>query len=118
MGVPLMSITRRPVVIGAASTGAQPGKPHRIAATARHLVFVIARSYGCPPRLAARRSQNRHDPGLRDPHQPNNAVPHGEAYALSHRAVALIDHAMDAGGGRRTLRHPPAELAQGRYPHS
>src|SRR5262245_26970732 len=25
---------------------------------------------------------------------------------------------MDAGGGRRTLRHPPLELEQGRHPHS
>jgi len=49
---------------------------------------------------------------------PNNGVPHGEAYALSRRAVALIDHAMDAGGGRRTLRHPPLELEQGRHPRS
>src|SRR6516164_6032986 len=49
MGVPLMSIACRPVVIGAASTGGQPSKPQRI---------------------AARRSQNRHDPGLRDPDQP------------------------------------------------
>src|SRR6516165_3267239 len=61
MGVPLMSIACRPVVIGAASTGGQPSKPQRIAATSL---------MGACRRLAARRSQNRHDPGLRDPDQP------------------------------------------------
>jgi len=49
IGAPLMSMTCRPVMIGAAATGAQPSKPHRIAATERHLAFVIARFYGCPP---------------------------------------------------------------------
>src|SRR5262249_50441605 len=66
MGVPLMSIICRPVVIGAASTGAEPSKPQRIAATRlRHCALFCV----CL-RLAARRSQNRHDPGLRHPHQP------------------------------------------------
>jgi hypothetical protein len=49
MGVPLISITCRPVVIGAASAGGQPSKPQRIAATDNHRVFVIALSYGCMP---------------------------------------------------------------------
>src|SRR5262245_15512046 len=70
MGVPLMSITCRPVVIGAASAGGQPSKPQRNAATENHRVFVIALSYGCMPQARARRSQNRHDPGLKDPRQP------------------------------------------------
>src|SRR5215831_11971448 len=70
MGAPLMSIICRPVVIGAANTGAQPAnrigsrRPRGIASSSlRSLVGVrLGR--------AARRSQNRHDPGLRDPHQP------------------------------------------------
>src|SRR5215467_5073234 len=114
MGAPLMSITCRPVVIGAANTGAQPSKPHRIAATARHRVFVIAFSCGCPARARCKTFAEPTLSRFKGSSSANNGVPHGEAYALSRRAVALIDHAMDAGGDRRTLRHPPAELEQGR----
>ena len=34
---------------------------------------------------------------------------HGCAHALSRRAVALVDRALDARGDRRALRHPSAE---------
>src|SRR6516162_7145669 len=63
-----MSITCRPVVIGAAATGAPPRKPQRIAATERPLVIVSLT--GICPRHAAVCSQNRHDRGLRDAHHP------------------------------------------------
>src|SRR5262249_48931812 len=39
----------------------------------------------------------------------NNGVPHGEADALSRRPVAFLDHALDARGGGRALRHPSAQ---------
>src|SRR6516165_9808843 len=100
-----MSMTCRPVAIGAASAGGQPSKPQRIAATERHLVVVIVSLTGiCQARCSVFVEPTRSR--LKGCASPNNGVPHGEAYALSRRAVALIDHAMDAGGGRRTLRRP------------
>src|SRR6266436_1192912 len=60
-------------------------------------------------------SQNRHDSTLEET-AANIGVPHGKAHALSRRPVALLDHALDAGGDRRTVRHPFLEPEQGREP--
>src|SRR5262249_29686781 len=111
--MPLMSIICRPVVIGAAATGAQPSKPQRIAATDRHLVIIVVLSRGHLPQARCSVFAEPTRSRLMGCSSPNNGVPHGEAYALPRRAVALIDHAVDAGGGRRTLRRAPAEFEQG-----
>src|SRR5260370_39321667 len=113
-----MSMTCRPVMIGAAATGAQPTKPQRIATTERYLVVVIVSSPGASASASGTMLAQPTRSRLKGCASPNNAVPHGEAYALSRRAVGLIDHAMDAGGGQRALRHPPLVLAQARHPRA
>src|SRR5262252_4692948 len=113
-----MSMICRPVVIGAAATGAQPSKPQRIATTERSLAVVIVSSLAAAASACCTMFAEPTRSRLKGWTSANNGVPHGEAYALSRRAVALIDHAMDARGGRRALRHPPLELEQGRHPCS
>src|SRR6266545_5898619 len=109
MGAPFTSTVWRPVPIGSAWSGA--------AAPSNQISVMTAVQMRVAPfmfhALACDAFAERTRFHIRG-HVGHQGVPHGEAYALSRRPVALLDHPMDAGGDRRTLRHPPLELEQRR----
>src|SRR5215510_15777324 len=100
-----------PAASGSAAAGASRQQHDRIATRTLRACFILtlrarvawSGRWPLPAMLERSVSQNGHDSGLTTPANPTTEHRNGQAHALSCRALAFVDHPMDAGRGRRAL---------------